>query len=521
MLVVTTLSVIVLSIATFKFLQIWNFWKRKGIPYVNVFHSFRNYAENAFRRNDTTAKLEEIYAKFPGARYIGFYQFLQPVLIVRDPELVRKITVKDFESFTDHNTFITPEIDSLWTKNLFIMKGDWKQTRASLTPLFTANRMRIMLTVMDECTNQLLTFLRSQAENSIHDALDVMTRSAADIFGRTMFGVICNSHVNRHNEFYTMAHNIAAMGNLKGPAFWGYYFCPTLISLLRVKMYQPTEHNFIRTLILESMKVRKEQNIVFPDLVQLLMEMHASSYKSANGVQKRQLSEDEIIAHTLLFCFAGFDTVGYVLSRLCKVLAEHPDIQERLCDEIRRTELQFNGEFTYEALYSMNYLNSVVLETLRMYSPSTILDRKCVKPYLIEPVHKDEKPLLLEKGSWIFVLHCGIQKDPAYYSNPEKFDPDRFSASNKSEQLLTFFTFGSGPRRCIGSRFAIMEMKYLIVQLLRNYELLLPDNNFDGNNELAVYLRFQAKSTKDFLCSIGNENLLNMPSDRNIDQAKI
>lgn len=489
------LTVLLLSILFVKFLKVWNFWKNKGIPYVNVFHSFHNYAENALRRNDCTMKLESIYTKYPNSRYIGCYQFFQPVLLVRDPALVRKITVKDFESFTDHNTFVTPEIDRLWTQNLFNMKNGWSQTRSSLSPLFTPNKMRIMLKIIEECGNDLITYLQTQKDKTVIDAYDVMTRSAADVFARTMFGVSCNSHVDRNNEFYVMGHHIAEMENIKGLAFWGYYFCPTLVKFLRVKIFNSTMTNFLRSLIVESIKVRKEKSIIFPDLVHLLMEMNESSLdKNENGTRKRKLSEEEMVAHALLFCFAGFDTVGYVLSRICNALAENQAIQKKLCEEIRQTALNFNDQFTYEALYSMKYLHSVLLESLRLYSPSAILDRKCVKPYLIEAINEDEKPLLLEKDSWVWILHCGIQMDPNYYPNPEKFDPDRFSESNKLEQTpFTFLTFGSGPRKCIAFRFVIMEMKCLIINLLRKYELLTPKSGPKKHNGHAVYVNFNPK----------------------------
>uniref|UniRef100_A0A1E1W0F1 unspecific monooxygenase n=2 Tax=Pectinophora gossypiella TaxID=13191 RepID=A0A1E1W0F1_PECGO len=66
-----------------------------------------------------------------------------------------------------------------------------------------------------------------------------------------------------------------------------------------------------------------------------------------------------------------------------------------------------------------------------------------------------------------------IHMDPEYFPEPEKFDPDRFSDENKHNiKPFTFMPFGMGPRNCIGSRFALLELKVLLYSIVLNFKIL-------------------------------------------------
>lgn len=100
-------------------------------------------------------------------------------------------------------------------------------------------------------------------------------------------------------------------------------------------------------------------------------------------------------------------------------------------------------------------------------------DRKCTKTYTIEPKSPEEKPLIVEEGTTIWIPIYPIQRDPDYWPEPEKFDPERFNDENRKENIIpySFLAFGVGPRNCIGSRFALMEVKTLFFKLLSKLEI--------------------------------------------------
>jgi len=114
-----------------------------------------------------------------------------------------------------------------------------------------------------------------------------------------------------------------------------------------------------------------------------------------------------------------------------------------------------------------------VVEILRKWPPVVSMDRICTKPYTIEPKYEDEKPVQLNVGDIFIMPMFGLQRDPKYFPEPEKFQPERFSDENKDKIVpYSYIPFGSGPRNCIGSRFAILEAKAVLYHLLSNFEIV-------------------------------------------------
>ena len=115
----------------------------------------------------------------------------------------------------------------------------------------------------------------------------------------------------------------------------------------------------------------------------------------------------------------------------------------------------------------------MILETLRYWPPAVILDRECVKPYVIQPENKHEKPIHLNKGDIVWFPTIGVQRDEKYYPNPDVFDPERFNDENKSNiDPYTYVPFGLGPRNCIGSRFALVKSKIFFYHILSKFTLV-------------------------------------------------
>lgn len=152
-----------------------------------------------------------------------------------------------------------------------------------------------------------------------------------------------------------------------------------------------------------------------------------------------------------MFFLGGFDTIANMLIFLTQELCINPDIQQQLFNEIVETESNLNGKrIDYVTLQKMKYLDQVVSEGLRKWPINPLTDRVCVKDYICE--YDVDKKFLFEKGIAIWIPIYGIQHDPNYYPDPEKFNPDRFSDENKHKLVPgTYLPFGLGPRNCIGN----------------------------------------------------------------------
>lgn len=127
-------------------------------------------------------------------------------------------------------------------------------------------------------------------------------------------------------------------------------------------------------------------------------------------------------------------------------LALNPDVQDKLAEEIRKYTSENGDKLTYDLLQEMKYLDMVVSETLRKYPPVGNLFRQCTKPYTIPGTN-----VLIEAETRVFIPIYAIHRDPKYYPNPEKFDPERFTPEEKAKRHpMIYMPFGEGPRNCIG-----------------------------------------------------------------------
>lgn len=161
----------------------------------------------------------------------------------------------------------------------------------------------------------------------------------------------------------------------------------------------------------------------------------------------------------------------------------NPEIQRRLQAEIDDSAKQ--GSFTYEALSKMKYLDMIVSECLRKWSPAVAVDRVCVKKYTLDI---DGEKLVFEPGMLVHLPILNIHRDAKYFPNPEHFDPERFSdENNENIKPGTYNPFGVGPRHCIASRFALMEIKIFLVYLFKNFSLEVIDKT-----SIPIKLRKQA-----------------------------
>ncbi|KAF5295374.1 hypothetical protein FQR65_LT01566 [Abscondita terminalis] len=504
---VPLIVVLLVTLLYFKLLKIYKYWDEKGIVYAKPKLFFGNMNPNIFRIGAMKDVVEGIYKEFSNHRYVGVYQFVKPTLLIRDLDLIKQITVKDFDYFADHITFIPSDIDPLWGKNLFQMsvKDGWQDMRNTLSPSFTSNKMKIMFDLMKACSGQFIEFLKNQDKTYGFEAKDLFTKFANDVIGTCAFGITSDSLKNPNNEFFQMGREATDIRGLKVMKFFGYNLSPTLMKMFGIKVFNNRTSSFFRKTIKDSIDYRKEKNIIRPDMIHLMLEAQkAQESYDEDTVSKKsmELSYESITAQALIFFTAGFETVSSAMTFLAYELACNVNVQDKLYKEI--TEAFGDGnEITYETLLGMKYFDCVISESMRLHTPIPIIDRKCIKPYTINPVLPTEKPVHLDEGTLIWIPAVVLQNDEKYFTNPSKFDPERFNTENKSHIApYSYLPFGAGPRVCVGSRFALLEIKLVFVELLRNFKIMtnllteapgLSKTNFNGIPDKGILLTLKPR----------------------------
>ncbi|RZC38786.1 p450 domain containing protein, partial [Asbolus verrucosus] len=202
---------------------------------------------------------------------------------------------------------------------------------------------------------------------------------------------------------------------------------------------------------------REEKNYTRNDFLQLLIDLKGSE----DG-----LTMNDVAAQSFVFFLAGFETSSTLMTFTLYELARNQDIQQRLRDEINTVLAKHDGKITYDSIQEMKYMNQVIDESLRMYPPASLTNRKCVKDYKVP-----DDDITIEKGTSVIIPILGIHYDEEYYPNPEKFDPERFTEENKnSRHPYAHLPFGEGPRNCIGMRFGLMQAKVGLTSMIRNFQ---------------------------------------------------
>lgn len=412
---------------------------------------------------------------FHQSRIYGTSDFQKRAYIVRDPEVFKRIAIKDFDHFQDHRAFFDGSIDEVSSKVLIALRGDeWRQMRATLSPAFTGSKMRQMFGLISECADEIVEYFTKKAKSGEKidvEMKDFFSRYTNDVIATCAFGIKVNSFVDPDNEFFVNGKKVMRPPNIfRVLQFLVIMWAPKVAKLLKFKGLDESVTMVFKRSILETMKMRQENNIYRPDMIQLLMQVregsldHHADEKSKDVVDgfataeesevgktkvTRTWTDTEIIAQCLLFFFAGFETSSTMLTFIAYELVANPDVQQKLYEEIADVNEQLDGKrITYDAIQKMKYLDQVISETLRMWPAALQVDRECVKDYTYDD---GNKKFIIEKGSVIAFSLLGIQRDPKYYPNPNVFDPERFSDENKHKIVSgTYAPFGIGPRNCIG-----------------------------------------------------------------------
>ena len=455
----------------------YDFFQKRGVPHhkpsVPLFGSMKDLV---FRKKSMFDVVCDLYNMHDG-KVFGIFDQRKPLLLIRDPELIKQITIKDFDHFVNHRVVLSAADDGgIFGNSLFMMQdGKWKDMRSTLSPAFTGSKMRQMFELMNQVAQDTVAHLKQELSVSgTHslelDLKDYFTRFTNDVIASTAFGLQVNSFENRQNEFYMMGKkltNFTSWQNLKFFLHANFKFFMRLVNL-RIFDKQLTE--YFMHLVLDAMKYRSEHNISRPDMINMLMEAKGLAKSDNPKSHNREWSDIDIVAQCFLFFFAGFETSSVLMCFAAHELLENPEVQAKLLQEIEDVSQQLAGKpLTYEALQGMRYMDMVISEVLRKWPPAVAIDRMCNKDIVYEV---DGLRVAIKKDEYVWLPLSGLHRDPKYFPNPEKFDPERFSEENKNNiQPFTYLPFGMGPRNCIGSRFALLEAKAMIFYLVRDFVL--------------------------------------------------
>jgi len=441
---------------------------RHGIP-CSKQGMLRSFIQIFVLPKSFTIIIRELYDTHSEAKYVGLYQFTRPIVMLRDLDLIKSVCIKNFESFQDHLFFGTDNQDPLFGKNLLALRGDrWRDVRALLSPAFTGSKMKGMFQLMSECAVNFAEHLKTTVppEGRAMEMRETVTRYANDVIATCAFGISVDSMKHPENDFFVHGKKITNFGLLAIVKIMMFQNLPRLSRLLNIKITEQRSRDFFMNLVTETMRVRDENGISRPDMLQLMMD---DRKKKEGG---RELSILDMTSQVFIFFLAGFDSSSTGMSFAMYELATNPDVQRKLQDEIDQVLQDANGQPSYDDVNRMTYLNAVISESLRMHPSQPMTDRVCSRDFELPAALPGAKPYVVRKEEIVWIPFYALHYNPEYFPEPDKFKPERFLDDNKDQcNLNAYFPFGLGPRMCIGNRFALLEIKVMLFHLLARCDL--------------------------------------------------
>ncbi|KAL1386787.1 hypothetical protein pipiens_012807 [Culex pipiens pipiens] len=512
----------------------YEYFLTKPIPCLKPTFLVGNTGAMLFRQRDIAAQVKALYYAFPDFKITGFYDLMNPIFMLRDPDVIKKIGVKDFDVFMDHTPTMAGATEAevsgeqLFANSLFALRGSkWRDMRATLSPAFTGSKMRHMFELVAECAVSMSDFFKAEAKAGKKlefEMKDTFSRFGNDVIATVAFGIKVDSMRDRENDFFVKGKQMLNFQSLIVLLkFFVFRALPSLAAKLELDFIDKDLARYFKGMIIDNMKQRDAHGIIRNDMIHMLMEVQKGALKHqkdekdtkdagfatveestvGKSTHSRVWTENELIAQCFLFFLAGFDTVSTCMTFLTYELALNPEIQNRLYEEIMETERSLNGSpLNYETLQKMVYMDMVVSEALRKWPPAVVSDRYSNRDYTYDDGAGSR--FLIEKGRTIWIPTIAIHNDPKYYPNPDKFDPERFNEQNRPNiNLGAYLPFGIGPRNCIGSRLALMEVKSIIYCLLKDFclepsekteiPLKMSKNLFALQAENGVWLEFKPR----------------------------
>lgn len=450
----------------------FNYWTEKGVPGPKGRIFFGNMFEimkNGFFL--TTQNYRQKYGKI-----YGFYLSNTPCLVVSDPELVKDILIRNFNKFSERPLLVNIplEAESLINQN----GSQWKHDRSIISPTFTSGKMKLMFPLM----KQSLNLLENEFDKLAFQQSDIETR---DLFGKLIITVISKCAFATDIDAFNEKNNVLA-NKLKlvfHPNFFGLLrlaFVVLAPQFLKDKFgasHIPVSTlNYLDKICREILKQRRQNPLAgneYPDFLQLLLDSNKENRKNDSS-EHEGFSDTKISANAILFFLAGYDTTSTLLFWLTYVLVTYPEIQEKLHQEVKMAK-DASGELDYDTLLSIKYLEAVIYETLRLYPPFPGFTRLCIEDHTLP------NGMTIGKGCMVLADGYSMQNSDEYYPEAKKFNPERFMPENKDQiDPCTYLPFALGPRNCIGMRFALLEVKMALANLVLKFKFIKSPNAPDS-----------------------------------------
>ena len=399
-----------------------------------------------------------------------YYVGTKPVMVTEDLEIIKSIMIKNFDSFMNRPYF--PQLMRKKKERGLVMlcDEDWRRVRRMLTPTFSSKKLKAMSPLIQEGCENLRNKMAAVSDTDASvDVWKLFGMFTMEVVLATAFSRDISSETSgKGSELTRAAAGVFQTWGLGADRVLMHVsHFPWIVPLWKVfarrtKVAQAWD--YLEEIALKLIEHRRNTIVTTgcaaQDLLQLMLEA-----RDAKDKTKSYLNNDEIVALVAAIMLAGFETTNNALSYTAYLLALNPTIQDKLIKEINDYYEVYPDSSLYDAAENIEYVAMVLYESLRMFPPAPKIFRTCKETCAVTD------DFIIEEGVDInfptFLLH----RNPEYWPNPDKFDPERFNPNTEqSYPAFAYLPFGEGQRFCIGKRLALLEAKMTLVAILKDLQ---------------------------------------------------
>jgi cytochrome P450 len=364
-----------------------------------------------------------------------------PALFINHPDYVENVLVENNRNFIKH-TFFFRHVTDLFGAGLLTNEGQpWLRQRRLMQPAFHRDRIAGYGLTMADYTQRMLDSWDAE-EKTHRDVHRDMMKLTMEIATKTLFGgdITDGEAADIGAAFDDAIVEIA--GRFRRP--------------VKIPEWLPIPSNLrwrhaVRRLdrLVYDMLEQKRRRGPGDDLLTMLTEARDEDGSAMDAKQIR----DEAVTIFL----AGHETTAILMSWTFYLLAQNPEVEERLAREVQGA--------SPSALVRLPFLTNVITESMRLYPPAYALGREAIGDCEIGgyPV---------PKGTTLFIVPWVSHRDKRWFADPREFRPDRWNNDfAKTLPRYAYLPFGGGPRLCIGNSFAQMEAAIILGSILQRYRL--------------------------------------------------
>ena len=372
-------------------------------------------------------------------------------VILSRPDAIHHVLVDHPENYARAEAAVRI-LRPMFGRGLFLSAGDdWRQQRRTTAPGFAPRAVRLLAGNVAEAVGELIETLTAGQGRTL-DLVPLFQTLALEIIGRAIFSLDMKRHAPDLREL--ILNYAARLGRPSLADFLLPLGVPTPTDLAR-----RTFRRRWRKLVTEIITERRAR--ADADAQQGPRDMFDVLAAAAEDDERPLERLGDQVA---TFIVAGHETTASAMFWACYLLASEPEAQDRIAAEAAWFAL--GPDDAAEAVPQLTYTRAVVDEVLRLYPPAFVITRQAVADDFVGGIPVPKRSLVLI-APWVLHRHRRS------WSEPDRFDPDRFLPGRPQPPRFAYLPFGTGPRTCIGSPFALTELVLVLALLMRHFRIAL------------------------------------------------